>query len=403
MEQKITISKDSNPERKKTWLVRWYGEYDVRTGKQRRYCKGFKLRKDAERFAEEKKVEFRADMPRDHRDITLKQLCQKFMETRPNSFSKSYRKGLEETIDRLLIYFSPVTSARMIHIEDAQKFITSLEPTSPQYIAKGKELSDSAVARHLRQAKTIFTTAQQWKYIKTNPFEEVKLGTPRKREWHFITVDEFNALIKHTPNIRDQGLYGIMYWCGLRFGEAVNLRWDCRNIDFDKGEISMFNRPATKTFPPFNVKDYETRTVPINSWVSDMLKKLLAERQDGCPYVFLTPARLKRVQARWISLQKARKSNDWENRYMLNGTLRDFKQRCLRAGIQTEEKLMLHGLRKSWAMNLANSGKVPPKTLLEIGGWSSIRTCEEFYWKNTDANRQRARDVLDDLAGGDKR
>jgi hypothetical protein len=83
MEQKITIAKDDSPGRAKTWLVRWYGEYDVCTGKQKRYCKGFKLRKDAELFADEKKAEFQVGMPRDQQDITLKQLCQKFMETRP--------------------------------------------------------------------------------------------------------------------------------------------------------------------------------------------------------------------------------------------------------------------------------------------------------------------------------
>jgi hypothetical protein len=106
MEQKITIAKDDSPGRAKTWLVRWYGEYDVCTGKQKRYCKGFKLRKDAELFADEKKAEFQVGMPRDQQDITLKQLCQKFMETRPKSFSPDYRRGFEETIERLQTYFS---------------------------------------------------------------------------------------------------------------------------------------------------------------------------------------------------------------------------------------------------------------------------------------------------------
>ncbi|HNT35855.1 MAG TPA: tyrosine-type recombinase/integrase [bacterium] len=401
MELRISITRDNRPQRAKPWLVRWYGDYDVRTGKQRRYCKSFTLRKDAERFVEEKKAEFQAGLPADQRDITLKQLCRKFMDTRPKAYSKAYRRGLEETIDRLLTYFSAVTSIRRIRIEDAEAFIASLEPTSPQYIAKGKELSDSALALHLRQAKTIFSTAQAWGYLKANPFQKVKLGNLRRREWHFISVEEFNAIIDQTPSLREKALYGVMYWCGLRFGEAANLRWEGRCIDFERGEISVFNRPATKTLPPFRVKDYEARIVPMNTWIMGMLKQLHALRQDHCPYVFLTPERLERVQDRWTTLQKARKSHDWENRFMLNSVLRDFKTRCCRAGIKTDLKLTLHGLRKSWATNLANSGKVPPKTLLELGGWSSIRTCEEFYLKNTDANRQRACQVLNELAGGE--
>lgn len=33
-------------------------------------------------------------------------------------------------------------------------------------------------------------------------------------------------------------------------------------------------------------------------------------------------------------------------------------------------------------------------------GWSDIKTCEEFYLKNSDANEERACQVLNGLAGG---
>jgi len=400
MDPRISITKDDRPGRAKPWLVRWYGEYDVRTGKQRRYCKSFKLRKDAEHFAEAKKQEFQSGMSADQKDITLKQLCERFMETRPKSFSVSYKKMLNRSIERLQMHFAPTTSVRQIQVEHAQAFIANLESLDPWFIAAGKELADSTIDGCLRQAKTIFSTAQEWGYIKTNPFKKVKVGKLRKREWHFVTVEEFNTILDNVPTLREKVLFGVMYWCGLRYGEAANLRWDGRSVDFDRGEISVVNRAGTKTLPPFKVKDYESRTVPMNTWVIDMLKKLQAGAPDGNPYVFVTSERLRGVQARWEALQKARRSNDWENRYVLNNVLKTFKRRCEKAGIKTDMRLDLHGLRKSWAMNLANSGRVPPKTLLELGGWSSIRTCEEFYLKNTDANRQRACDVLNELAGG---
>lgn len=106
------------------------------------------------------------------------------------------------------------------------------------------------------------------------------------------------------------------------------------------------------------------------------------------------------MKDKWQKLKKAKKSGDWENRLMLNGMLRNFKARCIRAGIQTNLKLNLHGLRKSWATNLADSGKVPMHTLQQLGGWSDIKTCEEFYLRSSDANRQRACEVLNDLAEG---
>ena len=398
MDHKVSITKDDRAIRAKPWLARWYGEYDVRTGKQRRYSKSFKLRKDAELFAEQKKAEFQVGMPLDQKDITLGQLCQKFMTNQPKPLSKSSRRGYTETIARLQNHFAPTVSVRKICVEDAEEFISCLEPYDPRYIAKNKTLSDSSIDKHLREAKKIFSTAQKWGYIKTNPFKNISLGTIRKREWHYITVPEFNAIIENTHTLRDKVLYGVLYWCGLRYGEGANLQWDGRNIVFQKSEINIYNRAGTKTLPPFNVKDYEARSVPMNRWLADMLKKLRAERTESCPFVFLTARRLEIVKTRWQNLRKERKSNDWENRYMLNGTLRNFKLRCARAGIQTNLKLNLHGLRKSWATNLADSGKVPMHTLQKLGGWSDIKTCEEFYLRSSDANRQRACDVLNELA-----
>ena len=79
-------------------------------------------------------------------------------------------------------------------------------------------------------------------------------------------------------------------------------------------------------------------------------------------------------------------------------TLRDFKRVCKKAGIKTEEKLNLHCLRKGWACNLAENG-IAPKTLCELGGWSKPETLHEYYTKVSDANRDKARQVLDDLFG----
>ena len=82
-------------------------------------------------------------------------------------------------------------------------------------------------------------------------------------------------------------------------------------------------------------------------------------------------------------------------------TSREFKRHCKNAGIKTNDRLMLHCLRKSWACNLADNG-VPPQTLLKMGGWSEIGTVQKFYLKHSDANEKMAVDVLDRLMGGNR-
>lgn len=40
------------------------------------------------------------------------------------------------------------------------------------------------------------------------------------------------------------------------------------------------------------------------------------------------------------------------------------------------------------------------KVLLALGGWSDIKTYEEFYFKNSNVNEERVCQVLNSLAGG---
>ena len=81
---------------------------------------------------------------------------------------------------------------------------------------------------------------------------------------------------------------------------------------------------------------------------------------------------------------------------LMNNNYRNFQTFCTRAGIKTSDKLCLHCLRKSWACNLAENG-IAPKTLCELGGWSNPSTLHEYYTRVSDANRDKARQVLDDL------
>jgi len=102
---KISLSKDSRKLRGKPWLVRWYGRYDPAIGKQRHYCKSFALKKEAERFIEQLQNEFDSGMPRDPQDISLEQLCEKFIRTRGKKLVDGTVTLYRESFVRLLTYF----------------------------------------------------------------------------------------------------------------------------------------------------------------------------------------------------------------------------------------------------------------------------------------------------------
>ncbi len=187
-----------------------------------------------------------------------------------------------------------------------------------------------------------------------------------------------------------------MYFCGLRSGEALNLLWDGVNIDFEQNKITLVNRAATQEIPPFKVKDYEERSVPMPQMVIDILTQLQAQSETKNPFVFLSKERFERIQKKvwqekYLELGKA---GDWESRYLLNNCLRDFKYHCRSAGIKTREKFNLHCLRKSYATNLANTG-TPAHTLMKLMGHSSIVTSQKYYLRSSDANEKRAVEELE--------
>ena len=398
-ELKISIYKDKRRKNGKPYLVRWQGQYNPPTGKQRKYCKSFAKRKDAEKFVQQKQDEFDAGMPRDQVNITLTQLCDKFVQTQQADYASGTMRNYLYTVTRLKDFFFSDILIGNIKQEHAEQFISQVDYISKYLINSGKDISDSARNIQLRNSKKIFNKALEWKYIRTNPFENIKQVKSNNRNWHKISVDEFKAILEKTPTIRKKAFYAIQYGCGLRAGEALNILIDGMNLDFQNNQVNLFNRPGSKEIPPFKLKDYEARSIRMPEWVVALLLQLYEQTDPGCPFLFLTGKRWDRVKDRWIRMRKAGRSKQWQNLMLQNNALREFKRHCRNAGIKTHERLMLHCLRKSWACNLAENG-VPPQTLLKMGGWSSIETVQKFYLKNTDENEKKAVDVLDRLMAG---
>ena len=395
---KIWIQKDTRNIRKKPYLVRWLGEFDPHTGKQKKYSKSFVRRKDAERFVQQKKDEFGGGLPRDEQNITLEQLCSKFLKVHQREYTNGTLKNYEYTIHRLQTYFHPSISVKSIKQQHAQEFIAQIDYVRQDYADKDEELSDSSRNIQIRNCNKIFNVAVEWKYILENPFDNIKQVKAATQPWHWITIDEFEAIFEQTPTLQKKVFYYLLYGCGLRVGEALNLLKNDSGIDLKNGQINLTNRPASKQIPPFKLKDKEARSVPIPKKVLELLKQLLNEADSDCPFLLMTSERWEVVKKNWQTMRKEGRSREWENWMLVCNPLRDFKRTCKRAGIETHERLNLHGLRKSWATNLADNG-INQKTLCELGGWSDPSVLNEYYNKATDANKDKARQVLDDLFG----
>ena len=81
---------------------------------------------------------------------------------------------------------------------------------------------------------------------------------------------------------------------------------------------------------------------------------------------------------------------------LMNNILRNFKGHCRAAGINTNDKLTVHCLRKAYGTNLANVS-TPVQTLKKLMGHANIQTTMEYYLYNGDANEKKACEALDQM------
>ena len=156
---KIGVYRD--PRKKRPWVVRWYGDYDPTTGKQKRYSKSFVLKRDAEAFQLQKGGEFSSGQRRDKSEkLTLKSFCRQWFKTRKPQLRIATLKGYRGTIDRLYSYFGKDRLISEITPQMAAGFIADLKR-----LQKGKEskpLSNWTRKRILRECKIVFGAAVRW-------------------------------------------------------------------------------------------------------------------------------------------------------------------------------------------------------------------------------------------------
>jgi integrase len=196
-----------------------------------------------------------------------------------------------------------------------------------------------------------------------------------------------------------------MYGCGLRFGEAVNIRVGC--LDLENKRVHIVNRAGTEDVPPFTIKaehqssSSKERSVPIpEATLPDIIEAMKGAFGSG-GFLVLSKARYELVREHWRLCREGQPWGGhawrpWQNRDLVINVLRN-TQRYLRwAQIELNGSFNLHTFRKSYAQNLANAG-VPPRTLTQLLGHSTSKVTIEFYSRVTDSNQQAAAEVMNRL------
>lgn len=214
-----------------------------------------------------------------------------------------------------------------------------------------KNQSESSISRILSTLRSFYKFLMIEGVCKKNFWVEVNNPIKLRKMPDILKIEEVNKFLESIPTskrleIRDRAMFEILYSCGLRVSEIINLKM--QNIDFDE-ELLRFKGKGNKE-----------RIVPVGKKSVSFLRKYLEHGRDEIKkerrtdFVFINRSAKKLTrQGFWKILKKyARKVNINKNMYP-------------------------HIFRHSFATHMIQRG-ADLRTVQELLGHSDISTTEIY-------------------------
>ncbi len=231
----------------------------------------------------------------------------------------SYMRDLRHMAD--YFYKTGVTDVAMINSTNLNSYVLDME-------RNGK--SGATVSRSITTIKNFFRFLHNEGKIDREPTDLLKAPKAKKKMPTILTFEEINSLLAATAgdkpkNIRDKAMIELLYACGLRVSEVVNLKVD--DINLNSGYIICKNETGVKE-----------RVIPFGDTTKVILKKYLKVRNEfvgtkDVDYLF---------------------TNCFGGRLTRQGYWKILKSYAESAGINKE--ITPHTLRHSFAAHLVQNG-----------------------------------------------
>ena len=160
----------------------------------------------------------------------------------------AYRRDIYEYYDFLMQ--EGIEDLEDVDRNVVMNFISSLRMKDGQY----GTLKNSTIARKLSSLRSFYRYLNEYIGVKNNPFIYMKSPKQGRRIPEFLFLDEMelflNSFDEHDDAaIRDKAMFEIMYACGLRVSEVVNLRFD--DIDFHDQILRILGKGDKERIVPF--------------------------------------------------------------------------------------------------------------------------------------------------------
>ena len=261
-------------------------------------------------------------------------------------YSPSTIKTYRETVSTFLRFFSSKPISEITH--------NDLIVFNNQYIIQ-KNLSNSFQNQVVNAVKLFFQIVENKKIV----VELLHRPRREKKLPNVLSKEEVKAILEAPKNNKHQAMLSLIYACGLRRGELLNLT--LKDIQSDRNLLLI--RQA---------KGKKDRVVPISPKLIELLRNYYKEWK---PKTWLFEGQVENTKYSEKSLENV------------------LKQSLSKAKIT--KKVSLHWLRHSYATHLLESG-TDLRYIQELLGHSSSRTTEIYTHVST-RNLQLIRSPFDDL------
>jgi len=349
------IPKSQWPTRRRhCWIVRWCGT------NRKKYGKLFKTRKEAERHALDLQNRInlgRADKPQ---AITLQGFRLEHEQVMKGQVA--YATLYDQL--RALRFFENFIGGSVLLSEikprHAEAFIAHRLSTVPSVATANKDI------RTLRSIFNLAIEPRRYLLEGQNPFARIKGRKTTENEIRYVEIEEYLALMDKARDLWWRGLLSIAYGSGLRQSEILNLTW--KDVDFESQLITIAAKKESQRLLAWDPKSRRNRIVPVSDQSAQLLADLQLRAEEGFPYVFIAPQRLKRIRER-------QRIGTWTPRsQIINNLDRDFRILRCKAGV---DECVVHDLRRSaitnWAKNL------PIQVVQQLAGHADISTTRKYY------------------------
>ena len=219
---------------------------------------------------------------------------------------------------------------------------------------------DKSIARKIVSIRTFFNYLMKEKIIKTNPSEKLESPKIRKTLPTTLSLEEVDKLLSMKPKTakdwRNKAMIELMYACGLRVSELVNL--ELNNINLKDNYVRVYSKRKKERIVPMADVTTEILDEYINVYRPSLLKGYLTDK------VFLSS------YGKGITRQ---------------GFFKILKKEAQKAGIK--KSFSPHTLRHSFATHLLENG-ADLRSIGELLGHENIKTTQIYTHLSNNKKRR---------------